>query len=434
MHGIKNTEEDYFDRIRKLNEHLEITGYYNTYIDSKLHIKCKTCGYEWDSTPKTFRGVKHCKKCSSRKTENPNVTHNEFLELMKEKYPSIKITGHYSSASKSITCECLDCGNKEKIHTTTLVRGTYKCRICNYNKENIIVGKNDIKTINPVLYDCLKDKLINEKYSINSRNKTTFICPSCGNELYKTITHVHKRGLKCKCQDGNSLGEKYFFNVIKSVDPNVQIEINLNNNLKYRYDFFGEVNGLKWICEIQGKQHSIKSFETCGGRTLAEEIQNDKDKKEYALNNGIDLYIQLDSKNSGFTYLKNKILESKLSQIYDFSLVDWVKCYKNSLMSDVFVVADLWNKGMKVMEIANKLNIAKSTVRAYLTKCNDIGYCKYDHTRSNKKRIMCIETGEIFNSLREAEIKYNIHRGYLSDYFKGKKHSTIGKYTWKLYE
>lgn len=88
-------------------------------------------------------------------------------------------------------------------------------------------------------------------------------------------------------------------------------------------------------------------------------------------------------------------------------------------MSDVIIATELWNKGYKVMEICSLTGLGKGTVRKHLTRANEIGLCDYDHTASNKIKVLCIDTNEIFNSLRETESKYGIKRGCISGYLKG---------------
>ena len=157
-------------------------------------------------------------------------------------------------------------------------------------------------------------------------------------------------------------------------------------------------------------------------------------KKEYALSQGIDYYVQIDSKESGFNQLKNAIINSELSELYSFDDVDWVECYRKSLMSDVITVTELWNQGKKVVEICEITGLGKGTVRRHLTKANEIGLCNYDHTASNHIKVLCIETNEVFDCLRDAEIKYGIKRGYISSYLKGRTTLPVGNKTWKYYE
>lgn len=437
MNGIPNDPKEFLKRVNEISPEFEITGDYTKLSESYLHCKCKKCGYEKIYSAKTLLKIVHCKCCKKENKNNKifNLSDKEFKEKINLQYPYLNIVGTYKLMQKEITCICKKCGYKSRIRTLSLLNGTYKCSMCKNGKENIQIGINDIKSINPVLYDCLVDKSINDKFTINSRNKVDFICPSCGQLIKnKTITHVNRHGLKCKCQDGNSLGEKYLYQVLKSVDINIESEKCLNNNHSYRYDFYGNHNGIKWICELNGKQHYEKSFHTLGGRTLQEEIQNDKDKKDYAISQGISIYIVINSKESGFNQIKEAIIKSDLSKIYDLSNVNWVKCYRNSLMSDVFKVADLWNNGYKVMQICDVTGYAKNTVRTFLMRANDVGYCKYDHTRSTRKYVKCIETGETFNSLRDAERKYGIKRGYISNWLKGRKTLPVASYTWEYIE
>lgn len=437
MNGIPNDPKEFLERVNKISPEFDITGNYTKLSETHLNCKCKKCGREIKYSAKTLLKTQHCNYCEKMKKYNDvlNISDEEFRKRVHLQYPNLNIIGIYKPGQKEITCVCRKCGYKHRINTLSLLNGTYKCTICENGKENIKIGINDIKSVNPVLYDCLADKSINEKFTINSRNKTDFICPSCGQLIKnKTIDHVNKRGLKCKCQDGNSLGEKYLYQVLKSVDANIESEKYLNDNYSYRYDFYGNYNGIEWICELNGKQHYEKSFSTLGGRTLEEEIQNDKDKKSYATSQGISTYIVINSKESGFNQLKESIIKSELSQIYDLSNVDWVKCYRESLISDIFKIADLWNDGYKVMQICNITGFRKNTVRTFLTRANDIGYCKYDHTRSTKKYVKCIETGEIFDSLRDAERKYNIKRGYLSGWLKGRQTLPVANYTWEYIE
>lgn len=430
------TNEEFYDEVRIINPNIEISGFYKN-VSSKFSCKCKICGYEWSSTARNLLKNKMCLNCfhNNKAFKYPEISHDEFCIRLKDAYPSLLVTGTYKPSASHISCTCNDCGYHSRVRVQMLLESTYECPICKHGKEKITYGVNDIKTVNPVLYECLKDKTDAEKYTINSRAKVDFICPSCGATITnKSIDKANRRGIKCKCQDGNSLGEKYFYHVIKSIDDNVETEKYLNNNLSYRYDFYGESNNKTWICEIQGKQHTKKSFETCGGRTLEEEIENDKNKKEYALSQNIDYYIIIDSKESGFNQLKNAIITSKLSEIYSFSNVDWITCYRRSLISDVIEASDLWNSGYKVMEICSIMNIRKGTVRSHLMKANEIGLCNYDHTSRNEIKVLCEDTGEIFNSLREAEIKYEIKRGYISAYLKGRTTLPVGGKKWKYYK
>ena len=53
--------------------------------------------------------------------------------------------------------------------------------------------------------------------------------------------------------------------------------------------------------------------------------------------------------------------------------------------------------------------------------------------KSLSKKVICITTGEIFNSMREACRKYNIHTGSMTECCQGKR-KTAGGYKWKYFK
>mgnify|MGYP003463631969 FL=1 len=67
---------------------------------------------------------------------------------------------------------------------------------------------------------------------------------------------------------------------------------------------------------------------------------------------------------------------------------------------------------------------------------------KYNHNygtrnervgKSLSKKVICITTGEIFNSMREACRKYNIHTGSMTECCRGKQ-KTAGGYKWEYFK
>ena len=53
--------------------------------------------------------------------------------------------------------------------------------------------------------------------------------------------------------------------------------------------------------------------------------------------------------------------------------------------------------------------------------------------KSLSKKVICITTGEIFNSMREACRKYNIHTGSMTECCQGKR-KTAGGYKWEYFK
>ena len=61
------------------------------------------------------------------------------------------------------------------------------------------------------------------------------------------------------------------------------------------------------------------------------------------------------------------------------------------------------------------------------------GTIKERIAETNFKKVRCIDTGEIFNSINEAAEKYNIHNSTLVHYLKGRGNSVAG-YKWEYYK
>lgn len=61
------TNEEYYKEVSRINPTIEVTGFYVNGL-SKMHCRCKICGYEWDSTarnllePKKMFGMFSCRK------------------------------------------------------------------------------------------------------------------------------------------------------------------------------------------------------------------------------------------------------------------------------------------------------------------------------------------------------------------------------------
>ena len=240
-------------------------------------------------------------------------------------------------------------------------------------------------------------KEIAETVTAGSNKPITFNC-KCGNEVTinpNKITTYKSIGCK-KCSDRSSYPEKFMFNVL------TQLEINFIWQLtkgtfkwcdKYRYDFYFEYNNEKYIIETNGKQH----YKECSrGRSLEEEQENDKLKYELAIQNGInpENYIVIDCRYSELDFIKQNILDSRLNEIFDLSYMDWNECEKFALKNIIKEVCDYWEKhkinniyDITTVDLSRIFNLNRHTIREYLKKGVEFGWCKYDPKEEEIKRI-----------------------------------------------
>lgn len=395
---IRRTSDEFIKDLYKINPKIdpldEFTGVMN-----KIRCKCLIDDYEWETTPaRLLRGV-GCPKCAINSTaKHKTLTHEAFAERIKEKHPHIIILGLYTKSCNRIKCKCGIDGHEWSPLAGSLSKSG--CPVCS----GLIVrqGYNDIWTTDPNLGGLLLNKNDGYKYTSSSNKKAYFKCPECGEIYFKKICDIKYRGICCnKCSDGISIPNKFVANILSINGIRFQTEKLFNWSNSKRYDFYlEEINS---IIEVNGSQHYTEGFYSLVGRSLTEEQINDKEKYDLAIKNNIDNYIIVDCSSTKLDYMKISIINS-MSNIIDIKNTDFNKCYINSLQSILVEACKLTKSGHSRAFVMNKLHISYSTYYSYINTGSLLGLCDY---KSNHRRsIVCLESGEIFNSIAEAKRKY----------------------------
>lgn len=274
------------------------------------------------------------------------------------------------------------------------------------------IGINDLWTTRPDVAMLLKDT--NEGYmnSKSSTKKVEFICPICGVTSLKEIATVSRNGFFCQyCSWEKSFGEKIIRQLLFNLDIDFESEKSFYWSKRKRYDFY--LPKYNCIIEVHGAQHY--TYTGLSKRSLEEEQLNDNWKMKSAIKNGIlkENYIIIDARNTSIKSIKKQINHSSISDFVNLKHLDWNNVYKQAMNSIMKTACELYkNNNYSTKKIAEKLKISPSTVLRYLNIGYEIGLCeKYnwknvenDHT----KRIICITTNELFDSISEAEEKYSI--------------------------
>lgn len=303
------------------------------------------------------------------------------------------------------------------------------CPYCCTPSRKILIGFNDLWTTHPEVAMLLTNKSKGYELSVGSNKKEEFKCNNCGFIGKKLITNVVKRGFQCpKCSDGFSYPEKLLFNVFEQLEDlkfNTQKSFEWSNNK--RYDFY--ISSLNCIIETHGEQHYRH---TGRGRSLKEEQENDKTKKELALNNGIDNYIIIDCRKSNLPFIRNNIIKSKLSSFLDLYNINW--SIANEFASTSYLlktICGLWNtKEMTKSQIGIKLKINRNTVVNYIKQGAELGWCNYENNEAKPKAVVQLtmhdEFVREFTSTSEASRCLNIQQPSISRVCNGKMKSTGG--------
>jgi len=123
-------------------------------------------------------------------------------------------------------------------------------------------------------------------------------------------------------------------------------------------------------------------------------------------------------------FIKNSVMQSELPRLLNFKEddIDWSRCHENALSSMVKKVCDLWSRDVKnVTKIITELKISRPTAIIYLKLGVELGWCDYDPKESIRQsnssrvvKVICLTTGEIFDSFKEASKKYGIQSSSIS--------------------
>lgn len=320
------------------------------------------------------------------------------------------------------------------------------------NGQNGYISCNQCNTIaitHPHLIKLFINKEDTYKYSMGSHEIIFIKCPDCGYEKEIRVADLTRNNFRCDmCSDNIPYGEKFFANFLKQI-LNDNYEIQLSKNIlkwcnNYRYDFY--ISDKNCIVETHGKQHYEEHKNSIWG-SLTEIQENDKQKEMLAKENGISNYIVINCKESNMECIKDSIMNSKpnLPKLLNFKEddIDWLQCHEFACKNLVKTVCDLWNDGINnSLKIAHTVKLTKNTVIKYLKQGAELGWCDYDpKEQKGGKKIICLTTGEIFNSISDVGRKYNINISNISECcrFDKKKYAgthpeTKEKMIWMFYD
>lgn len=257
------------------------------------------------------------------------------------------------------------------------------CIYCANKK--VLKDFNDMWTTNPTLAKLLANPEDGYEYMQSSGKKLDWKCQDC-EEIVKNKTphRINVRGFSCpSCSDGISFGEKFVYNLLKTINEDFEFEKTFGWSDSRRYDFY--LPRLNMIIEVHGVQHYKDGC--FKGLPLEEIIKNDAYKKEMAGDNLIEYYIVIDARESNPVHIKNSIINDKtMNSLFDLEGIDWNAIGRDSLSSFVFMACKLWEDNISVSGISEILKVSRVTVAKYLKRGNEIGLCEY--TEKFKREIV----------------------------------------------
>jgi len=277
---------------------------------------------------------------------------------------------------KGYKYKCLIDGNIDKI-TEGQINRNGGCNVC-YGRKTL-KSYNSITKTHPHIAKLLKYPERGNKLTHGSNVSEIFVCPDCGYEKSFEIQKITTRGFSCsRCGDGISYPNKFIYSFLNQLNENYIPEYISKWSLNKRYDNYLPDRNEIW--EVHGEQHykyKYKSFNNT--KTLEEEQENDRLKRELAENNDLK-YIIIDARKSELEWIKNSIMNIPEFQRYDLSNINWLKCHEFACSSLVKTACNYWNSGIKnTVEIGKLMKLSRSTIINYLKQGNkELKWCDYD--------------------------------------------------------
>lgn len=343
--------------------------------------------------------------------------------------------------------------DKNRIKDKTIKGYKYKCLIDSYIGEIdeyslkdrascpvccnqiIIKGINDIATTHPDFVQYFKDTEDAYTHSYGSNDVVSVICPDCGFVKEIIINNLIKHGIGCICEDGFSYPEKFISNVLHQLNIDFKTQLSKKDFKwcdKYKYDFYFELNNESYIIEAHGLQH----YEDCSWSKHEDVKHNDIEKMKIAIRNNVkeENYIVIDCRKSDGEYIKLNVINSKLKELFDLSKVDWSKCESFALKNIAKEVCEYWNNGKTIEDIISVTKLSRSAIRNYLNNGNDLGWCSYNgkiekinrNIEKNSKKVICLETSQIFDSIKIASIELGLNKSCIGAVCRGDRKHTGG--------
>ena len=388
------------------------------------------------------RKTKHLKYENSAESYLINNELEKVLSLYSDKNekPLSKVS---KGSNASLIWNCSKYGDKHehKVPLAKKIRGmSTSTEGCSYCSKRIINETNCLATTHPHIAEILWNKEDGYKYSFSANVEVDFKCLDCGCKIpEKNLNKVSTKGLSCpNCSDGIPYPEKLMYNILKRLNVKFKMQKTFDWSQSKRYDFY--IEEINTIIEVHGDQHYANSFESIGGKTLEEEIENDVLKQRLAIENGINNYIVIDARYPVLSHILKSILDSKMAKMFDLSSVDFKDCDRKSQRSMVKTVCDKWKVMKTVKKTAISLSVSESTVKKYLRRGVELGWCDYNGTEVMKARMRKVvqinDNGEVvgeYESLTSAGLSVETDAGNIYSCCNGTNKSAYG-FRWMFKE
>lgn len=280
--------------------------------------------------------------------------------------------------------KCLTCGCEFERDKYTAEKREVGCPICTNRK--IVPGVNDISTTDPWMVPFFQGGIEEaQKYCSGSSKSIYLKCPVCGrvkNTKMNICDLKRYGGFQCVCHDGKTFPNKFIYGIAEELKRTNQIK-----EFKEEFKIDGKFYDMCFINEMilvemdSGLNHGKIIQKHKPNKFIpVTTFLNDTKKDEIAKDNDYSI-IRIDCYKSEFEYIKENIINSELSNIFDLKIINWnnvLKLCTTNLIEEVSNYKREHPEALAV-EIAPLFGLSDVTVRKYLKMGASLGWCVFDH-------------------------------------------------------
>lgn len=437
-------------RLQKKNPSIELLGEFQT-ASSHIQVKCKECGHIWNPIATSLLAGRGCPICAiKRRGEQNRRTHEAFIHDIKTINPQVEILSKYNGAEKTVHAKCKVCGYEWQPIAQVLLSGG-GCPNCAGNLQKTHEQfVEEVKQYNPNIE-------VIGKY-INAKTKIALKCLICGREWNALAGNIRK-GQGCpSCEHApTSYAEQFLLSAFKH--------------------WFGDKEVVSRSKEITGQELDIylptyrTAIEIGSWYWHKKRLTNDNQKKERCKENGIRLIIIYDSfrnedppfSDDFYSYEKDYGSQRGNAKLKELALIlarqfneyisqpsteEWNtirnEAYRNSRMR---TTEDF---RIKISEINSNIEVVGEYTRArdlicchclvcgnrwentpyHLLKGQGCPVCsRVEGDKSRRKAVKNLDTGEVFESIRNAAENYRCSEAAIGNCCRGKTKTCKG-YRW----
>ena len=189
----RKTHDEFILELNSINPEVEVLGQYTTAL-TKILIKCRICGNQWEAKPSALLNRSGCPECAKRRKGNAlRKTHEQFVSELALVNSNIQVLEQYTGNRNKITIKCRKCNYEWNTTPHDLLSG-HGCPQCGLVKQQNAQRKSheqfllDLERVNPEVE-------ILEEY-VNNHKRVKFGCKICGH-TWKTVPNSILLGHGC---------------------------------------------------------------------------------------------------------------------------------------------------------------------------------------------------------------------------------------------